>query len=123
MIAAGTFKLRNGTMAIFPEKNNHRSVILIPVGASVAVVGGDVERDSFMMETPKQTDLLEFVARIRFYQYSRLTFVVVANESWGNRLRWGTLAWSSFLSRLGTARAVDFELLSLWDCIGVGITL
>ena len=48
MIVAGTFKLRNGTTAIFPEKNNHRSVILIPVGASVAVVGGDVERDSFI---------------------------------------------------------------------------
>ena len=48
MIVAGTFKLRNGTMAIFAEKNNHRSVILIPVGASVAVVGGDVERDSFI---------------------------------------------------------------------------
>jgi len=45
MIAAGTFKLRNGTLAIFLERNNHRSVILIPVGASVAVVGGDVERD------------------------------------------------------------------------------
>jgi len=48
MIVAGTFKLTNGTMAIFPEKNNHRSVILIPVGASVVVVGGDVDRDSFI---------------------------------------------------------------------------
>jgi hypothetical protein len=48
MIVAGTFKLRNGAIAIFPERNNHRSVILIPVGASVAVVGGDVERDSFI---------------------------------------------------------------------------
>jgi len=48
MIVAGTFKLRNGTIAIFLERNNHRSVILIPVGASVAVVGGDVERDSFI---------------------------------------------------------------------------
>jgi hypothetical protein len=39
-----TSKLKNGTMAIFPEKNSHRSVILIPMGTSVAVVGGDVER-------------------------------------------------------------------------------
>jgi hypothetical protein len=48
MIVAGTFKLTNGTMAIFPEKNNQRSVVLIPVGAQVVVVGGDIERDSFI---------------------------------------------------------------------------
>jgi hypothetical protein len=48
MIIAGTFKFTNGTMAIFPEKRNHRSVVLIPVGAHVVVVGGEVERDSFI---------------------------------------------------------------------------
>jgi hypothetical protein len=48
MVVAGTFKFRNGTTAIFPEKNNHGRVVLIPVGAHVVVVGGDIERDSFM---------------------------------------------------------------------------
>jgi hypothetical protein len=48
MVVAGTFKFTNGTTAIFPEKNNHRSVVLIPVGAHVVVVGGDIELDSFI---------------------------------------------------------------------------
>lgn len=48
MIIAGTFKFTNGTMAIFPEKNNHRSVILIPANARVAVLGEDTRNDGFI---------------------------------------------------------------------------
>ena len=43
MMIAGTFKLTNGTMAI-PEKGR-KSVVLIPAGASVVVVDGDIEGD------------------------------------------------------------------------------
>ena len=48
MVVAGTFKFTNGTMAIFPEKNNHRSVILIPANARVVVLGEDTESGSFI---------------------------------------------------------------------------
>jgi len=48
MIIAGTFKFTNGTMAIFPEKNNHRSVVLIPANARVEVLGEDTRNDSFL---------------------------------------------------------------------------
>jgi hypothetical protein len=48
MIIAGTFKFTNGAMAIFPEKNNHRGVILIPANARVEVLGEDTRNDSFI---------------------------------------------------------------------------
>ena len=48
MIIAGTFKFTNGTMAIFPEKNNHRSVVLIPANARVEVLGEDTRKDTFL---------------------------------------------------------------------------
>ena len=48
MIIGGTFKFTNGTMAIFPKKKNHRSVILIPANARVAVLGEDTRNDNFI---------------------------------------------------------------------------
>lgn len=46
-MAGDTVKLRTGTMAIFAV-DDHRSVILIPASAEVVVLGGDIERDSFI---------------------------------------------------------------------------
>jgi hypothetical protein len=48
MIIEGTFKFRNGAMAILPEKNNHRSVIFIPPNARVEILGKDTRNDSFI---------------------------------------------------------------------------
>ena len=45
MMIAGTFKLANGTMGI-SEKD--RGVVLIPAGARVVVVDGDIERDKLL---------------------------------------------------------------------------
>ena len=41
MMIAGTFKLTNGTMAI--SEKDRKSVVLIPAGACVVVVDGDIE--------------------------------------------------------------------------------
>ena len=46
MMIAGTFKLTNGTMGI--SEKNPKSVVLIPAGARVAVVDGDIERDKLL---------------------------------------------------------------------------
>ena len=46
MMIAGTFKLTNGTMAISEE--GRKSVVLIPAGACVAIVDGDLERDKLL---------------------------------------------------------------------------
>ena len=43
MMIAGTVKLTNGTMAI-PEEGR-KDVVLIPAGACVVVVDGDIDRD------------------------------------------------------------------------------
>ena len=42
-----TFKLTTGTMAILSE-GDHRSVILIPASVQVILVGGNIERDTFV---------------------------------------------------------------------------
>jgi hypothetical protein len=46
MMIAGTFKLTNGTMAI--SEKDRKSVVLIPAGARVVVVDGDIERDKLL---------------------------------------------------------------------------
>jgi hypothetical protein len=77
-----TFKLNTSTIAILHENAQPR-IVTIEANALVTLVDGDAEAKWVCQK---------FVARTRFYQYSRLTFVVVANESWGSRLRWGTPA-------------------------------
>jgi hypothetical protein len=46
MIIAGTFKFTNGTMGI--SEKDRKSVVLIPAGARVVVVDGDIERDKLL---------------------------------------------------------------------------
>jgi hypothetical protein len=46
-MVGNTFKLTTGTMAIISEAD-HRSVILIPASAHVILVGGNIERDTFV---------------------------------------------------------------------------
>jgi len=46
MMIAGTFKLTNGTMAI--SEKDRKSVVLIPAGACVVVVDGDIEGDKLL---------------------------------------------------------------------------
>jgi hypothetical protein len=46
MMIAGTFKLTNGTMAI--SEKDRKSVVLIPAGARVVVVDGDIEQDKLL---------------------------------------------------------------------------
>jgi hypothetical protein len=46
MMIAGTFKLTNGTMAI--SEKDRKSAVLIPAGARVVVVDGDIEGDNFL---------------------------------------------------------------------------
>ena len=46
MMIAGTFKLTNGTMAI--SEKNRKSAVLIPAGARVVVVDGDIEGDKLL---------------------------------------------------------------------------
>ena len=46
MMIAGTFRLTNGTMAI--SEKDRKSVVLIPAGARVAVVDGDIEGDKLL---------------------------------------------------------------------------
>jgi len=43
---AGTFKLTNGTMAI--SEKDRKSVVLIPAGARVVIVGADIEGDKLL---------------------------------------------------------------------------
>ena len=46
MMIAGTFKLTNGTMGI--SEKDRKSVVLIPAGARVVVVDGDVEGNQLL---------------------------------------------------------------------------
>jgi hypothetical protein len=46
MMIAGTFKLTNGTMAI--SDKDRKSVVLIPAGARVVIVNGDIEGDKLL---------------------------------------------------------------------------
>ena len=46
MMIAGTFKLTNGTTGI--SEKDRKSVVLIPAGACVVVVDGDIERDTLL---------------------------------------------------------------------------
>jgi hypothetical protein len=46
MMIAGTFKLTNGTMAI--SDKDRKSVVLIPAGARVVIVDGDIEGDKLL---------------------------------------------------------------------------
>ena len=46
MMIAGTFKLTNGTMAI--SEKDRKSVVLIPAGARVVIVDGDIEGDKLL---------------------------------------------------------------------------
>ena len=46
MMIAGTFRLTNGTMAI--SEKDRKSVVLIPAGACVVVVDGDIEGDKLL---------------------------------------------------------------------------
>ena len=46
MMIAGTFKLTNGTMAI--SEKDRKSAVLIPAGARVVVVDGDIEGDKLL---------------------------------------------------------------------------
>lgn len=46
MMIAGTFKLTNGTMAI--SEKDRKSAVLIPAGARVVIVDGDIEGTNFL---------------------------------------------------------------------------
>ena len=46
MMIAGTFKLTNRTMAL--SEQGRKNVVLIPAGASVVVVEGDIEGDQLL---------------------------------------------------------------------------
>ena len=46
MMIAGTFKLANRTMAL--SEQGRKNVVLIPAGASVVVVEGDIEGDQLL---------------------------------------------------------------------------
>ena len=46
MTIAGTFKLTNGTMGI--SEKDRKSVVLIPAGARVGVIDGDIEQDKLL---------------------------------------------------------------------------
>jgi hypothetical protein len=46
MMIAGTFKLTNGTMAI--SEKDRKSAVLIPAGARVVIVDGDIEGDKLL---------------------------------------------------------------------------
>ena len=46
MMIAGTFKLTNGTIAI--SEKDRKTVVLIPAGARVAVVDGDIDGDKLL---------------------------------------------------------------------------
>lgn len=46
MMIAGTFKLTNSTMAL--SEQGRKNVVLIPAGASVVVVEGDIEGDQLL---------------------------------------------------------------------------
>jgi hypothetical protein len=56
MMIAGTFKLANGTMAI--SEKDRKSVVLIPAGARVVVVDGDIEGDKLLKIRYKEQVLL-----------------------------------------------------------------
>ena len=56
MMIAGTFKLTNGTMAI--SEKDRKSVVVIPAGACVVVVDGDIERDKLLKIRYKEKVLL-----------------------------------------------------------------
>jgi hypothetical protein len=56
MMIAGTFKLTNGTMAI--SEKDRKSVVLIPAGACVVVVDGDIERDKLLKTRYQEKVLL-----------------------------------------------------------------
>ena len=56
MMIAGTFKLTNGTMAV--SEMDRKSVFLIPAGACVVVVDGDIERDKLLKVRYKEKVLL-----------------------------------------------------------------
>jgi hypothetical protein len=63
MMIAGTFKLTNGTMAI--SEKDRKSVVLIPAGACVVVVDGDIERDKLLKVRYKEKVLLVRPADLR----------------------------------------------------------
>jgi hypothetical protein len=46
MMIAGTFKLTNGTTAI--SEKDRKSAVLIPAGARVVIVDGDIEGDKLL---------------------------------------------------------------------------
>jgi hypothetical protein len=56
MMIAGTFRLTNGTMAI--SEKDRKSVALIPAGARVVVVDGDIEGDKLLKIRYKEKVLL-----------------------------------------------------------------
>jgi hypothetical protein len=56
MMIAGTFKLTNCTMAI--SEKDRKSAVLIPAGACVVVVDGDIERDKLLKIRYKERVLL-----------------------------------------------------------------
>ncbi len=56
MMIAGTFKLTNGTTAI--SERDRKSVVLIPAGARVGVVDGDIERDKLLKVRYREKVLL-----------------------------------------------------------------
>jgi hypothetical protein len=56
MMIAGTFKLTNGTIAI--SEKDRKSVVLIPAGACVVVVDGDIEGDKLLKIRYKEKVLL-----------------------------------------------------------------
>ena len=46
-MVGNTFRLKSDTMAILCE-DDYRSVISIPAGGQLLLIGGDIERDRFM---------------------------------------------------------------------------
>ena len=42
-----TFVLKTGTMAV-SSQNEERSIVLIPAGAQIVLLGGDIERETFL---------------------------------------------------------------------------
>ena len=60
---AGTFKLTNGTIAI--SEKDRKTVVLIPAGARVVVVDGDIEGDQLLKIRYQERVLLVRSAEFR----------------------------------------------------------
>ena len=63
MMIAGTFKLTNRTMAL--SEQGRKNVVLIPAGARVVVVEGDIEGDQLLKIRYQERVLLILPADFR----------------------------------------------------------